>query len=200
MGYKYFKWERNSFFLKFPQNDFSKIINETVAGACSVFVPCMFYTYCCLRYMTLFLSSLVLLPLGLEVSHLWICLAIVMFLFHGPFWKGFWKQQKCRQTITWTYLSVSCSHEFGILFSLVYSQELCSLPGHFQYESLKGPQGSSHWIVWWYIVILYNDGNNWRAIKAEWYSFQTYLLKSIKDNSLISNMWELWSKDIRCLP
>lgn len=120
MGYKYFKWERNSFFLEFPQNDFSKIINETVAGACSVFVPCVFYTYCCLRYMTLFSSSLVLLPLGLEDSHLRICLAIVMFFFfHGPSWKGYWKQQKYRQAITWTDLPVSCSHEFGILFFVV---------------------------------------------------------------------------------
>lgn len=183
-----------------PKNGFSKIINETVAGACSVFVPCMFYTCCCLRYTTLFSPSLVLLPLGLEKSHLWICLAIVMFFFHGPFWKGFWKQQKYRQTITWTDLPVSCSLEFGILFYLLYSQELCYLPGHFQYGSLKGHQASSHWIVWWHIVTLYNDGNNWRAMKAEWYSLQTYLLKSIKDNSLISNMWELWSKDIRWLP
>lgn len=148
-----------------PENDFSKIINETVAGAFSVFVPCMFYTCCCLRYITLFSPSLVLLPLGLEDSHLWICLAIVMFFFHGPFWKGFWKQQKYRQTITWTDLPVSCSLEFGILFYLLYSQELCSLQGHFQYGSLKGHQGSSHWIVWWHIVILYNDGNNWRARK-----------------------------------
>lgn len=139
-------------FLEFPQSDFSKIVNETVAGACSVFVHCMFYTYCCLRYMTLFLSSLVLIPLGLEDGHLWICLAIVMLLFQGPFWKGFWKQQKCKQTIIWTELPVSCIQEFGILFFLVYSQELCSLPGHFQYRSLKGHEGSSRWVMWWHIL------------------------------------------------
>lgn len=110
------------------------------------------------------------------------------------------KQQEDRHTMTWK--------DFAVLYSAFCFSRSTPVGSAFYHDiantSLwKDTRAAHTWIIMGHMMTCCDLVSWWQQLKrakTEYYSFQAYLLKIIKDKCLISKTWELWSRDIRCLP